>query len=127
MKLVKSANTKPELSLRKALWDSGLRGYRLNWKNVIGKPDIAFTKKKIAIFVHGCFWHRCPRCKRPIPKSNFEYWKDKFKKNISRDKRTFLELKKQKWIVFIVWECDIKNSLKKTVNKINRTVKRRSF
>lgn len=126
MRLVKSTNTKPELALRKALWNAGLRGYRLNWNKVVGSPDIAFTTKKIAIFVHGCFWHRCPTCKRPVPKKNFAYWKDKFKKNVSRDKRILLELKKQKWIVFTVWECEIKKNLPRMVNNINRAVIRRS-
>ena len=61
----KAKNTKPEIALRKALWSEGYKGYRLNWKNVPGRPDIAYPGKKIAIFVNGCYWHRCPKCDLP--------------------------------------------------------------
>ena len=82
----KAKDTKPEMILRKKLWSSGLRGYRLHLKEVPGRPDIAFPKRKLAIFVHGCFWHRCPHCNLPLPKSNREFWKNKFQRNIQRDK-----------------------------------------
>lgn len=70
----KAKNTKPEMLFRKALWAEGIRGYRCNYKNAPGRPDIAFPKKKIAIFVNGCFWHGCPYCKMPLPKNNTEFW-----------------------------------------------------
>ena len=65
----KAKDTKPELKLRKALWNEGLKGYRLNWKHVPGRPDIAFDGRKIAIFIHGCYRHRCPESDLPLPKS----------------------------------------------------------
>jgi len=82
MSSIKDKNTKPELIIRKALWEKGIRGYRLHWKKAPGKPDIAFPSKKVAIFVNGCYWHRCPHCKLSLPKTNSEFWKNKFQKNI---------------------------------------------
>jgi DNA mismatch endonuclease (patch repair protein) len=62
MKANKSTGTKPELLLRKALWAAGVRGYRLHQKGIPGRPDVSLPGKKLAVFVHGCFWHQCPRC-----------------------------------------------------------------
>lgn len=62
MSAVRGKDTKPELALRKALKDVGIQGYRLHWKRAPGRPDIAYPGSKVAIFVHGCFWHRCPYC-----------------------------------------------------------------
>lgn len=108
----KAKNTKPEITLRKALFNNGLRGYRLHWKKVPGRPDIAYPSKKIAIFVNGCFWHRCPYCKPSFPKSNVFFWETKFQKNKERDKHKKKELEKAGWTVFVVWECQInKNNL----------------
>lgn len=111
----KAKNTKPEQTLRKMLWKEGLRGYRLNYKKIPGRPDIVFVSKKIAIFVHGCFWHRCPHCKLPSPKNNSAFWEDKFEKNIRRDKSKIDELVKSGWTVKVIWECEIK---KQSINKI---------
>lgn len=104
----KAKNTMPEVTLRKALFNSGLRGYRLHWKKVPGRPDIAYPSKKIAIFVNGCFWHRCPYCKPSFPKSNVDFWKNKFKKNKERDRRKKRELEKAGWKVLVFWECQIR-------------------
>lgn len=116
----KEKNTGPELTVRRALWRNGIRGYRLHSKKVIGKPDVAFIGKKIAVFIHGCFWHRCPYCKLPLPKSNPEYWKLKFERNIGRDKRNLRILKSNGWKVVIIWECEIKHSLDKVVGRISK-------
>ena len=107
----KAKNTKPEILLRKALWEEGIRGYRLNWKKAPGRPDIAFPGKKIAIFINGCYWHRCPKCDLPLPKSNVQFWKDKFDKNIARDKKKNKELLDLGWNVLVFWECDIKTDI----------------
>ena len=120
MRLVRSKNTKPEIQLRKALWNAGLRGYRLNWSKIQGKPDIAFTKKNVAIFVHGCFWHGCPKCKRPIPKRNYDFWNDKLKRNKRRDKKNMQVLTSMGWKVFVIWECELKKDLFTFVKKIQR-------
>ena len=111
----KSKHTKPELLLRKALWASGLRGYRLHFKKLAGSPDIVFSTKKIAIFVNGCFWHRCPKCNLNLPKTNTEFWKDKFDANIKRDQNNYVTLIRSNWNVLTIWECDIKKNLKEQV------------
>ena len=85
MSSVKSKNTKPEIIVRKALWNYGIKGYRLHWKKAPGRPDIAFPGKKIALFVNGCFWHRCPYCSPLVPKSHSKFSIDKFERNIKRD------------------------------------------
>lgn len=115
----KAKNTKPELMLRKAIWSMGMRGYRLHWKKAPGRPDISFPGKRVAIFVNGCFWHRCPLCKLPIPKSNSSFWNDKFKKNIERDNSKISLLKRTGWKVLVVWECEIRNNITACADKLN--------
>lgn len=119
---VMSANrgkdTKPELMLRKALWSVDVRGYRLHQKNIPGRPDLSFRKRKIAVFVNGCFWHRCPHCNPHKPKSNADFWESKFKNNMRRDKVKNKQLHKLGWKVITVWECQIKNNLKASVKNI---------
>jgi DNA mismatch endonuclease (patch repair protein) len=107
----KGKNTKPELLLRKALWSKGVKGYRLNWKKVSGRPDIAFPRKKLAIFVNGCFWHRCDKCSPNTPKTNVDFWNKKFHRNIERDHEKEAELIGLGWKVLVVWECEIKGDL----------------
>lgn len=114
----KAKNTKPEFRVRKALWAKGIRGYRLHHKGAPGRPDIAFIKKKVAIFINGCYWHRCPDCNLNTPKSNSIFWESKFKKNIQRDKLKSKELKALGWEVLIIWECKIKENLNKEIDKI---------
>ena len=119
----KGKNTKPELILRKALWSKGIRGYRLHPKNIPGKPDIAFTKRKMGIFINGCFWHRCPHCTLPLPKSNTSFWENKFEKNQERDTRKIKQLKKLGWKAFTAWECQIKYHLNDIVEKLEKNLK----
>lgn len=107
----KAKNTKPETAFRTELRKHQLTGYRLHPKNVIGRPDICFVSKKIAIFINGCFWHRCPKCNYGPPKNNTEFWNNKFKANVERDNRKTTELEKQGWKVLTIWECDIKKNL----------------
>jgi len=113
-----SKDTGPEITLRKALLSDGLKGYRVNWKKVPGRPDICFPRLKLAIFVNGCFWHRCPKCKLPIPKKNKNFWQKKFVRNKERDRLKKKRLERMGWRVLIVWECEIKKELKETVDKI---------
>lgn len=105
----KRRDTKPELIVRGLLREIGHSGYRLQWKKVPGRPDIAYPGKKIAIFVNGCFWHRCPKCDLPLPKSNQDFWKAKFRRNIERDQRKINELEAQGWTVHVIWECELKD------------------
>jgi len=108
MKANKGRDTKPEVAVRQMLRELGFPGYRLNWKRAPGRPDIAYPGRKIAIFVNGCFWHRCPYCNLSMPKSHPDFWKDKFKKNIERDIRKRKELESEGWTVLTIWECKIK-------------------
>lgn len=103
----KRNNTKPEILVRKVLRWAGLRGYRLQWK-APGRPDIAWPGKKVALFVNGCFWHRCPHCNPTMPKSHVEYWVVKFDRNVERDRRNYATLGDDGWHVHVVWECQLK-------------------
>jgi DNA mismatch endonuclease (patch repair protein) len=111
MRANKGKNTKPELIVRKMLRDAGHPGYRLHWKirdkagRVICKPDICYPGKKIAIFVHGCFWHRCPTRNPPMPKKNRDYWLAKFEDNVARDRLKEQLLRMNGWSVRTIWEC----------------------
>ncbi len=100
-------DTKPELMLRRMLREAGYPGYRLQWK-VPGRPDICYPGRKVAIFVNGCFWHRCPICDLPLPKNNREYWEEKFRRNVEKDARDVRMLESEGWHVVTVWECELK-------------------
>jgi DNA mismatch endonuclease (patch repair protein) len=108
MQANKGKNTSPELKVRAALRAAGLSGYRLHWKKAPGHPDICYPGRKIAIFVNGCFWHRCPYCDLPMPKSNVEYWEAKFVRNRERDEREQEQLVADGWTVCVVWEHALK-------------------
>jgi DNA mismatch endonuclease (patch repair protein) len=106
MSRIRSRDTKPELVLRKALHALGLR-YRLG-SRLPGKPDLVFPRYKAVVFVHGCFWHRHEGCKvATTPKSNTDFWTEKFGRNVARDARVTRELEEAGWRVFVAWECDL--------------------
>lgn len=112
MAAIKSKETKPEIYLRKLFFSKGYR-YRKNVSYVYGHPDIYFGKYKTAVFVHGCFWHRHQGCKFAyMPKSNEEFWQNKFRGNIARDKNVRKILFDQKIKCLIIWECTIKEMKK---------------
>ena len=109
MSKIKSKNTTPELAVRKILTQHKLR-YRLHLRNLPGKPDIVLTKKKIALFVNGCFWHQHENCKRKSePKTNIEYWHNKLQKNVQRQQDDIFCLKELGWRVGVLRECQTKN------------------
>jgi len=120
MSAIRAKNTQPEIILRKALFRAGFRGYRLNYRKVVGSPDICFPKNKIAIFVHGCFWHWCPRCQPTLPKTHSSFWKAKFTKNRARDKKKLALLQQDDWITLVFWECEIKKNLGRCIKKVAR-------
>ena len=115
----KAKDTKPEIELRKLLWANGIRGYRINKRGIPGTPDITFTKKRLAIFLNGCFWHRCPHCELPLPKSNKEFWKNKFEMNRMRDKKKCEELQELGWNPLIIWECQLSKDKNNVLHQIN--------
>ena len=121
----KSTNTKPELIVRRLLRTAGFPGYRLHWRidgqggRYICRPDITFPGRKMAIFVHGCFWHRCPKCDLGLPKSNVDYWRQKFEKNIERDRKKEGSLRENGWSVHTIWECDLDDGASRLVEILN--------
>lgn len=120
MSRIKNKNTKPEILVRKYLFSNGFR-YRLNDNKLPGKPDIVLPKYKTVIFVNGCFWHGHENCKYyKLPATRTEWWEEKIKGNIKNDINKQTALKKAGYRVFVIWECEIKNSefLNKIINEI---------
>jgi DNA mismatch endonuclease, patch repair protein len=109
MRAVKSENTKPERALRKLL-HALAPGYRLHRADLPGKPDIAYGRRRLAIFMHGCFWHGhdCKRGARP-PKSNAEYWRAKIARNSARDEKNVAALETLGWRALAIFECELKD------------------
>ena len=109
MRAVKSRDTGPERAVR-ALLRKIAPGYRLNRTDLPGKPDIAYGRRRLAIFVHGCFWHGhdCPRGARP-PKDNAEYWRAKIARNRARDEKTLAAYAAMGWRALVVYECELKD------------------
>jgi len=107
MARIRARDTKPELRVRQALHAAGLR-YRLHAKDLPGKPDLVFRSGRVAVFVHGCFWHQHPdpTCKLArMPKSRLDFWRPKLVGNHERDVRTRAALEAQGWSVLEIWEC----------------------
>ena len=126
MSAVKSKDTKPELILRKALWSKNYR-YRVNYKDLPGKPDIVFTKAKIAIFCDGDFWHGHNWAIRGLTSLEEElssyspFWRAKILRNIEHDKIVNEKLKTNGWIVVRFWESEIKSELDKCISLVEKT------
>ncbi|MER0238941.1 DNA mismatch endonuclease Vsr [Fulvimarina sp. MAC8] len=119
MRRVRRKDTTPELAVRRALTALGVR-YRLQAKDLSGRPDIVNRKRKLAIFVHGCFWHRHPGCRlASTPKTRTEFWEAKFARNVERDRKAIENLKADGWKVIVVWECETRNQdgLEKLLNE----------
>jgi len=125
MSRIKGKDTKPEIIVRSILHKNGFR-FRLNRKDLPGKPDIVLPKYQTVILVHGCFWHRHPRCKFAYnPKSRVKFWQNKFSENVERDKNVRKKLRRMGWKVIVVWECELRNMeklknvlLKKLLSKL---------
>lgn len=109
MSRIRGKDTEPEKQVRSLLHGMGYR-FRLHRKDLPGRPDIVLSKYKAVILVHGCFWHRHRGCKYAYkPKSRIEFWKEKFRQNIERDRRKTREMKKLGWRVIVVWECELED------------------
>ncbi len=135
MAAIHSANTKPEIIVRKYLFSRGFR-YRLNHKRLPGHPDIVLRKYRTCIFVNGCFWHGHDECSCfKMPKSNTAFWQEKIARNKERDKRVQKELAQMGWHCITVWECELKPkvreltlaSLEYTLNRIFLKDRSRSY
>jgi DNA mismatch endonuclease (patch repair protein) len=106
MSRIRNRDTRPELAVRSLLHRMGYR-FRLHRRDLPGRPDMILPKRQIAIFVHGCFWHRHRGCKLAhMPKTQKRFWRKKFESNVKRDRRVKRELRKLGWQVVVVWECE---------------------
>lgn len=107
---IRGKNSAPELLVRKALFAMGHR-YRLHRRDLPGMPDIVMSGRKIAIFVHGCFWHAHQGCKyAKMPSTRIEFWTTKLNGNVDRDQRAATKLAEMGWRVLIVWECSTRDA-----------------
>lgn len=118
---IKSRDTKPEITVRKALFAAGYR-YRLHQRALPGRPDIVIRRLSAIVFVHGCFWHRHKNCKYACsPRTNVIFWRKKFKENEARDQYVTSKLRRAGWHVHIIWECQVhEDGLAKLLNRIKR-------
>lgn len=122
MSHIKGKNTSLEILVRKKLFADGFR-YKTNDSSLPGKPDIVLPKYHTVIFVNGCFWHR-HNCKlATIPKTNTEYWINKFKKNEENDEKNYRLLRNYGWHVIVVWECEIKEDIDKLISTIEEELR----
>jgi DNA mismatch endonuclease (patch repair protein) len=117
MSRIRGKNTKIELLLRKALHARGLR-YRLHRKDLSGRPDLVFPGRKVAVFVHGCFWHGhdCPLFKMPATRR--EFWAGKIARNRERDSRSVASLQAAGWRVLVIWECALRGPDRQPVQSV---------
>lgn len=110
MSRVRSKDTSPELAVRKIVHALGYR-FRLHRRDLPGTPDMILPKHRAVIFVHGCFWHRHPKCRKASnPTTRVEFWTEKFRRNVERDKTDRNRLRRRGWRVLVVWECQTKNA-----------------
>ena len=120
MSRIKGKDTKIEVEVRKYLFSKGYR-FRKNDKRYPGKPDIVLPKYHVAIFVHGCFWHRHAGCKdATTPKTRTEFWLEKFDKNVKNDRIKQEKLRELGWKVIVIWECELKRSFQETMDKVEK-------
>lgn len=119
MSKIRGKDTAPEMLVRKFLFSKGLR-YRLHQRSLPGKPDIVLKSRKIALFVHGCFWHGHTGCRYfVIPKTKTKWWTDKIISNKNRDKVNKAKLKAEGWTVVEIFECELRKEKRdKTLNEI---------
>ena len=118
MAAIRSRNTRPELLVRKSVHAAGFR-YRLHRNDLPGKPDLTFPQFRLAVFVHGCFWHGhiCREARRPH--TNLAYWSPKIDRNIFRDRISAKRLRRSGWKVVTIRECRLKVGLNRLLRTLN--------
>lgn len=115
---IRSRDTRPEMTVRRYLHAHGFR-YRLHARDLPGSPDLVLPKYRVAVFVHGCFWHRHQGCRyTTTPSSNAERWQNKFDTNVERDGRKAAQLREVGWRVITIWECELKREAEERLRKL---------
>ena len=119
MAAIRSKDTKPEMYVRRRVHAAQFR-YRLQRRDLPGRPDLAFPRYRLAVFVNGCFWHGhdCDRARKP--RTNIGYWEPKIESNVIRDQRSTSSLKEEKWDVFTIWECTLEEDTTRLVRQLER-------
>lgn len=121
MAKIRAKDTKPEMTVRRMLHALGYR-FRLHGPGLPGKPDVVFPRKKLALFIHGCFWHQHENCKHSVlPKSRPEFWLPKLKRNKERDTENIAKLQQIGWQTMTVWECETR-SPEELANKLKNAI-----
>jgi len=110
MAKIRARNTSPEMTVRKAVHRAGFR-FRLHRKDLPGTPDLVFPRHRLAVFVHGCFWHKHNCGLFRWPKSNVEYWRRKIERNVERDRQAMSKLEESGWTVYVIWECRVQEGI----------------
>lgn len=106
---IRGTDTRPEMVVRRALFSAGFR-YRLHRRDLPGAPDVVLSGRRVAVFVHGCFWHRHKECRyAKLPATRPEFWKAKLEGNAERDTRAIEALQAMGWRVLVVWECAVRD------------------
>lgn len=121
MSNIKGKDTSPEIVIRRLLYSKGIRGYRIHYP-LIGKPDIVFIRKRLVIFIDGCFWHKCPDC-FITPKTRTEFWLEKINKNVARDSKINEKLTADGWNVLRFWEHEVRKNPEKIIEMIRYQIK----
>jgi DNA mismatch endonuclease, patch repair protein len=120
MSAIRSTGSKPETDVRRTLHSLGYR-FKKNVRGLPGKPDIVFTSRKKAVFVHGCFWHQHANCENGrMPRTRINYWKPKLARNVTNDERNIRLLAEAGWSAIVIWECDVRRDLRRTVESVAR-------
>lgn len=117
-------DTSPELDLRRALRRQGVRAFRSGVATVGGRPDLVFLRPRVAVYVHGCFWHRCPTCRLPLPQRNRQFWIAKFRRNRVRDRQKRRLLEGVGWSVVELWSHELERDVDAAAMAIRRVVAR---
>jgi DNA mismatch endonuclease, patch repair protein len=124
MRANRPKSTGPELRLQRLLQIARIKGYRVNAQDLPGRPDLVFPTEKVAIFVNGCFWHRCPFHGRSLPRANRDYWRLKFQLNRERDRRKERALKEAHWRVVTIWECELSRNPNLSIKRVRAALSR---
>lgn len=110
--------TSPELALRRLLRAAGARGYRVDRRVEGVRPDVVFARERVAVFLHGCFWHRCPTCRYPLPRAHRDFWAAKFRANRRRDRAKRSRLEAAGWRVVEVWEHELRDAPSRILRRV---------